>query len=104
MKERRVNLLLGCDLHQAFLIQDALVGSPGSPGELHTALGWIIFGTDEGNTEAVDSPQLMVNFLTTLGIVDRSREQLINLFSQDFDNIDENKDDTLLSQEDKRDL
>ena len=104
LEEGRVDLLLGCDMHRAFLIKDVLVGNPGSPCGLHTALGWTIFGTDKGNIEAVGSPQLMVNFMTTLGDEDRSCEQLIKLFSQDFDDIDENKDDTSLSQEDKRAL
>ena len=78
-----------------------MVGNPGSSCGLHTALGWTIFGTDEGNKEAVDSLQLIVNFMTTLEDEDRSCEQLIKLFSQDFDHIDENKDDVLLFQEDK---
>ena len=39
--------------------------------------------------------------MTTLEDEDRSCEQLIKLFSQDFDHIDENKDDVLLFQEDK---
>ena len=104
LEEGRVDLLLGCDMHRAFLIKDILVGNPGSPCGLHTALGWTILGTGKGNMEAVDSPQLMVNFMTTLGDEDTSCEQLIKLFSQDFDDIDENKDDTSLSQEDKRAL
>ena len=102
LEEGRVDFLLGYDMHRAFLIKDALVGNPDSPCGLHTALGWTIFGTDKGDSEAVDSPQLVVNFMTTLGDEDRSCEQLIKLFSQDFDDIDENKDDTSLSQDNKR--
>ena len=101
LEEGSADRLLGCDLHQAFLIKDALVGNPGSPCGLHTALGWTIFGTNKGNTEAVVSPRFMINFVTTLGDEGRSCEQLIKLFSQDLDDIDENKNGILLSQKEK---
>ena len=37
--EGGVDLLLGCHLHQAFLIYNSLVGNRDSPCRLHTALG-----------------------------------------------------------------
>ena len=44
-----MELLLGSDLHQAYIHQDVLIGEPGEPCELKTALGWTICGKDDGD-------------------------------------------------------
>ena len=54
LDEGQIDLLLGCDLHRAFLIKDALVGNPGSPCGLHTALGWTIYGVMRESTKELN--------------------------------------------------
>jgi len=39
LENRKVELLLGSSLHQAFLLQEQRVGLPEEPSGLHTALG-----------------------------------------------------------------
>ena len=58
-----VELLLGSDLHQAYLLKEVLKGEPGQPCGLHTSLGWTIYGKDSGDKEIMGSSRLMVNFI-----------------------------------------
>ena len=83
VKERKVELLLGSDLHQAYQLQDVRVGEPGDPSGLRTFLGWTIYGTDKGNQE-IKSPKLMVNFLDTEECSEVSCERILEVLSQDF--------------------
>ena len=76
LDEGQIDLLLGCDLHRAFSVKDALVENPGSPCGRHTALGWTIYGVDEGEYEGIESPELMVNFM---GAQDNSDDSCDNL-------------------------
>lgn len=39
LKQKKVKLLLGSDLHQAFQLQDVRIGEPGEPSGLRTLLG-----------------------------------------------------------------
>ena len=63
LKDNKMELLLGTDLHQAYLHQNVLVGKPGEPCGLHTALGWVIYGKDGEDREIKNESQVMVNFL-----------------------------------------
>ena len=62
LKDNRVELLLGTDLHQAYLHRNVLVGKPGEPCGLHTALGWVIYGKDGEDREIKNESQVTVNF------------------------------------------
>ena len=86
MKKRKVELLLGSNLHQAYQLQDVRVGAPRDPPGLHTFLGWTIYGTDKGNQE-IKSHRLMVNFLDTEESSEVSCEKILEVLSQDFQNI-----------------
>lgn len=63
IKEKKVELLLGSDIHQAYLLKDIRVGAPGEPTGMHTALGWTIYGKDDGNHEVKGITRMMVNFV-----------------------------------------
>ena len=49
LANKRVELLLGSELHQTFQLQDIRLGTPGDPSGLRTFLGWTIYGTDNGS-------------------------------------------------------
>ena len=42
IENQKIELLLGSDLHQAYLPQDIRVGAPGNPTGLRTHLGWTV--------------------------------------------------------------
>ena len=104
LDEGQIDLLFGCDLHRAFLIKDALVGNPGSPCGLHTALGWTIYGVDDGEQEGIESPELMVNFIDARDISDDSCNNLLKLLARDFEGCDDVAAAPVLSQDKKRAL
>ena len=62
IENQKIELLLGSDLHQAYLPQDIRVDAPGNPTGLRTHLGWTVYGKDDGNQE-INTPKLMVNLL-----------------------------------------
>ena len=76
-------LLLGTDLHQAYLHRNVLVSKPGEPCGLHTALGWVIYGKDGGDREIKNESQVMVNFLDDK-VKDESCDQLLQVLERDF--------------------
>ena len=104
LKEKKIDLLLGCDLHQAFLAKEILLGEPGTPSGLHTGLGWTIFGKADGDQRLHESPKLLVNFLKAGDDDDHFCEQLLKVLAQDFDDCNEAACIPALSQEDKRAL
>ena len=99
-----MNLLLGSDLHQAYLSKEVLIGKPRSPCGLHTGLGWTIYGRDRGNPKLPRSSQLMVEFMTTAELNVELCMQLFDVLEQDFRDCDESVDITKLSIEDKQAL
>ena len=103
LAEKNIDLLLGCDLHQAFLTKNMIVGDPGDPCGLHTALGWTIYGTDGGDQRLEEPSNLMVNFLSTEN-TDTSCERLLEILSQDFEDCDEGRNALALSHEDEHAL
>ena len=85
LKEKRVDLLLGCDLHQAYLSKDVLVGEPGAPCGIHTGLGWTIYGRDKGDRQLYNETQLMVNFVTTAETNAESCKEIVEVLRKDFE-------------------
>ena len=83
VKERKVELLLGSDLHQAYQLQDVRIGAPGDPSGLHTFLGWTIYGTDKGNRK-IKPPRMMVNFLDTDENLEVSCERILKCCRMTF--------------------
>ena len=104
LDEGQIELLLGCDLHRAFLIKDVLVGNPGSTCGLHTALGWTIYSVAEGEQEGTESPELMVNFLGAQDNSDDSCDNLLKLLARDFEGCDDVAAAPVLSQDERRAL
>ena len=78
-----MELLLETDLHQAYLHRNVLVGKPGEPCGLHTALGWVIYGKDGEDREIKNESQVMVNFLDGK-VKDESCDQLLQVLELDF--------------------
>jgi len=104
LDEKGIDSLLGCDLHQAYMLKETLVGGPGEPCGLHTGLGWTIYGRDQGDQELHSSgSKLMVNFITSSQDNSESCERLLAIMAQDF-----HESETVavpsLSQEDKQAL
>ena len=87
LKEKKVELLLGSDLHQAYLLKDTRIGKPGQPTGMHAALGWTIYGKDHGNQEVHDIPRVVVNFLHEATSVKESCEEVLNVMAQDFSDL-----------------
>ena len=102
LEDCKVEILLGTDLHQAYLHQDVLVGKPGEPCGLHTALGWVIYGKDGGDQEISNNVQVMVNFLDGKQ-QDDSCSQLLKILEHDFQDV-ESAGVSSLSQDDRRAL
>ena len=98
IENQKIELLLGSDLHQAYLSQDIRVGAPGNPTGLRTHLGWTVYGKDDGDQE-INTPKLMVNFLDK----EESCKQILDLLNQDFKDL-ELPQVPALSVEDKRAL
>ena len=95
--------MLGCDLHQAYLSKDVLVGEPGPPCGIHTGLGWTIYGRDKGDRKLYNENQLMVNFVTTAKTNAESCKEMLEVLRKDFE--DNGDPSTLsLSLEDKHAL
>ena len=87
--KEKVDLLLGCNLHQAYVSKKILIREPGSPSGLHTSLEWTIYGRDESNQKLLRNPQIVVNFMITAEHNAESRKQLLDVLEQDFRNCDE---------------
>ena len=104
LDEEQVDLLFGCDLYKAFIIKDALVGNPESLCGLYTALGWTIYGVDEGEQEGIESAELMVNFIDARYISDDSCDSLLKLLAQDFEGCDDVAAAPTLSRDKRRAL
>ena len=98
IENQKIELLLGSDLHQAYLPQDIRVGAPGNPTGLRTHLEWTVYGKDDGDQE-INTPKLMVNFLDK----EESCKQILDLLNQDFKDL-ELPQVPALSVEDKRAL
>ena len=94
LKEKRVDLLLGCDLHQAYLSKDVLVGEPGVQCGIHTGLGWTIYGRDKGDRQLYNETQLMVNFVTTAETNAESCKEMLEVLRKDFE---DDSDPSILS-------
>ena len=103
IKEKKVELLLGSGLHQAYLLKDIRIGAPGEPTGMHTALGWTIYGKDDGNQEVKDIPRVMVNFVQQMRPSRDSCNDILKILEQDFADLDVPQV-TCMSLEDKRAL
>ena len=88
IKEKKVELLLGSDLHQAYLLKDIRIGPPGESTGMHTALGWTIYGKDDGNQEVKDIPRVMVNFVQQMRPSRDSCNDILKILEQDFADLD----------------
>ena len=100
---------MGCDLHQACLTTEVLIGDPGAPCRLHTALGWTIYGRAVGDKRVFDPPKVMINFMNCLVVGGRrnnndSCEQILELLTQDLKNYDEPPGGPMKSQNNKQAL
>ena len=100
IRNGKVELLLGSDLHQAYHLQDLRTGEQGDPSGLRTFLGWTIYGTNGGDQE-IQPPKMMVNFLACEVKPEESCEKILEVLSQDFRDI-ELPERPCLSLEDKR--
>ena len=100
IRNGKVELLLGSDLHQAYQLQDLRTGEQGDPSGLQTFLGWTIYGTNGGDQE-IQPPKMMVNFLACEVKPEESCEKILEVLSQDFRDI-ELPERPCLSLEDKR--
>ena len=87
IRNGKVELLLGSDLHQAYQLQDLRTGEQGDPSGLQTFLGWTIYGTNGGDQE-IQPPKLMVNFLACEVKPEESCEKILEVLSQDFRDIE----------------
>ena len=88
IKKRKVELLLGSDLHYAILHSEILIGEPGEPCGIKTALGWTVYGKNGGNqivTGKWGKSRLMVNFLDRKGEQEDSCEKLLEIFARDYE-------------------
>ena len=105
IQEKKVELLLGSDLHQAFLQREILMGEPGQPCGLKTALGWTVYGKSGGDREiydGLDRPRLMVNVIDQKENQVGLCEELLKVFARDFEDEEDLTGSTPLSLEDKR--
>ena len=100
---KRVELLLGSDLHQGYLLKEVLKGEPGQPCGLHTSLGWTIYGKDSGDKEIMGSPRLMVNFIDHRDD-EESVDKMLRIMAHDFDDCDNAGGLLSRSMDDKRAL
>ena len=100
IRNEKVELILGNDLHQAYQLQDLRTGEQGDPSGLRTFLGWTIYGTNGGDQE-IQPPKMMVNFLACEEKPEESCEKILEVLSQDFIDI-ELPEQPCLSLEDKR--
>ena len=82
-ENQKIELLLGSDLHQAYLPQDIRFGAPGNPTGLQTHLGWRVYGKDNCDQE-INSTKLMVKFLNK----EESCKQILELLNQDFKDLE----------------
>ena len=87
IRNGKVELLLGSDLHQAYQLQDLRTGEQGDPSGLRTFLGWTIYGTNGGDLE-IQPPKSMVNFLACEVKPEESCEKILEVLSQDFRDIE----------------
>ena len=98
IENQKIELLLGSDLHQAYLPQNIRVGAPGNLTDLRTHWRWTVYGKDDGDQE-INGTKLMVNFLDK----EESCEQILDFLNQDFKDL-ELPQVPALSVEDKRPL
>ena len=87
LENKRDELLLGSELHQAFQLQDIRLGTPGDPSGLRTFLGWTIYGTDNGNREISATPRVIVNFADVAESPEQSCNPLLDILSRDFQDL-----------------
>ena len=88
LDNKKVELLLGSNLHKAFLLQEQKVGGPDQPSGLHTALGWVIYGKDEGDHVTTTPSRFMVNFVNTVAENKQSCADLLQVMNGDFQDIE----------------
>ena len=101
---KRVELLLGSSLHEAFLQQEHRVGAPGEPCGLRTALGWTVYGKDERDQIVSATPRFTVNFVSSSEEKRRSCQNLLKIMEHDFQDVEPHTSKLALSQEDQRAL
>ena len=86
----KVELLTGMNAHEVFQIKEQRCGEIGEPFAWHTTLGWTIFGTEFHETLNVDAGanDKVLLSLTKCSSEDL-RQRVLNLFEQDFKDLDE---------------
>ena len=55
---------------------------------MHTALGWTIYGKDDGNQEVEDIPRVMVNFVHQMKPSRDLCNDILKILEQDFADLD----------------
>ena len=97
---KKVDLLIGSGLHEAYIASDLKLGEPGQPYGIHTALGWTIYGKDATSQRPA---RVMVNFIRQEHPPDFSCQQVLKALTGDFEDIDAPQE-RCMSVEDKRTL
>ena len=87
LDNKRVELLLGSELHQTFQLQDIRLGTPGDPSCLRTFLGCTIYATDNVDREISATPRVIVNFVDVEESPEQSCNQLLDILSSDFQDL-----------------
>ena len=104
--QRRVRLLIGCNVPDAFVVSEERRGNEGEPYAAKTTLGWTVLGPTD---KIEDKPSFQVNFIRLEDKGDTSRanmllcSQLEKFWKTDFDDsISDSR--VTMSIEDKRAL
>ena len=101
VEEKKVNLLLKCDLHQAYSFKEVLIGGARISIWIAHWFRWTFYSRDGGNQKLPRSPKLVVNFMTTAEHNAESCKQLLDFLEQDFRDCDESVGITMLLIKDK---
>ena len=86
----KVELLIGMNAHEVFQIKEQRCREIGEPFAWHTTLGWTIFGTEFHETLNVDAGANDKALLSlTKCSTEDLRQRVLDLFEQDFKDLDE---------------
>ena len=100
LEGKKVDLLIGSDLHEAYIASDLNLGEPGQPYRIHSALGWTIYGKDVTSQRPAS---VMLNFIRQEHPPDVSCQQVLKALTGNFEDIGAPQEQCM-SVEDKRAL
>ena len=100
LEGKKVDLLIGSGLYEAYIASDLKLGEPGQPYGIHNALGWTIYEKDA----TLQRPaRVMVNSIRQEHPLDVSCQQVLKALTSDFEDIGAPQE-RCMSVEDKRAL